>query len=389
MAAPQDRPAEKVAPAPSVRLRAAQVIEEQRVKMFAQVASAVDGRDPEGVHDMRVATRRLRAALKVFTPWIESADLARVGPNIRTLTRALGRVRELDVLRLRFAGLAAQATPQRAMAIESIDARLARRRSRARAQMMAAFAKVDLDRLDARLQRLVAQLASHADPTASPAGTPPADPSSDAVPAAQTAATVGAAHPLDVRIDVLLSALAPDVVAEARDVSLADLPAEIGTAHSAEALHQVRIAAKKLRYTLEIVAPYLAAGGNAAVKRLRGVQEKLGDFHDDCVLDDVLRPAVVRAQERGRPLLAAELRALRTTRRRALLRDERAVRAAMVKLRDEDFVAFVTGALRDAGVALHESGPAPVAEPAPAVEAAPGVEPAAAASAASAGQAGT
>lgn len=378
-----------------MRLRAAQVIEEQRVKMFAQVAAAVDGRDPEGVHDMRVATRRLRAALKVFTPWIEKDDLGRVGPNVRTLTRALGRVRELDVLRLRFAGLAAQATPQRAMAIESIDARLARRRSRARARMMAAFAKVDLDRLDSRLQRLVAQLGSHAEPATAPAVTPPADPSSDAVSAAPAAAPVGAAHPLDVRIDVLLSALAPDVIAEARDVSLADLPSEIGTAHSAETLHQVRIAAKKLRYTLEIVAPYLGAGGNAAVKRLRGVQEKLGDFHDDCVLDDVLRPAMVRAQERSRPLLGAELRALRTTRRRALLRDERAVRAAMVKLRDEDFVAFVTGALRDAGVPLPEPEPAPVVEaaasvePPPTAEPAPGVEPAAAASAASAGQAGT
>lgn len=388
MAAPQDPPAEKVAPAPSLRLRAAQVIDEQRTKMFAQVASAVDGRDPEGVHDMRVATRRLRAALKVFTPWLGADDLHRVGPNVRTLTRALGEVRELDVLRLRFAGLAAHASPQRAIAIESIDARLARRRSRARAKMMAAFAKVDLDRLDARLQRLVAQLRRYRDPATAPPDAALAAPSLDAVPTAPASQADAGTHPVDAPIGVLLSALASDVIAEARDVSLAELPVEIGTARSAEALHRVRIAAKKLRYTLEIVAPYLGGGGSAGVKRLRGVQEKLGDFHDDCVLDDVLHPAVERAHERGRPLLAAELRALRTARRRALLRDERAVRAAMVKLRDEDFVAFVTNALRDAGVAVPEQEPAPAAEPAPTAEPTPPAEPAAA-SAASAGQAGT
>ena len=360
MAAPQDRPAEKVAPAPSLRLRAAQVIDEQRTKMFAQVAAAVDGRDPEGVHDMRVATRRLRAALKVFTPWLAADELARVAPAVRTLTRALGGVRELDVLRLRLSGLAAQATPQRAIAIESIDARLARRRSRARARMMAAFAKVDLDRLDARLQRLVTQLGRHLDPATAPPDPSLDAPSIDAVAAAHAPPPPSVAHPVDEPIEVLLSALARDVLEEARDVSLADLPVEIGTARSAEALHRVRIAAKKLRYTLEIVAPYLRTGGTAAVKRLRAVQEKLGEFHDDCVLDDTLRPELERAQERGRPLLAAELRSLRATRRRALLRDERAVRAAMAKLRDEDFAGFVAATLRDAGVAL----PAPETAPA-------------------------
>lgn len=379
VAAEQDRPAEKVAPAASLRRRAAQVIDEQRAKMFAQVASAVDGRDPEGVHDMRVATRRLRAALKVFTPWLDADELARLAPAVRTLTRALGRVRELDVLRLRLSGLAAQATPQRALAIEAVDARLARRRSRARSRMMAAFARVDLDRLDLRLQRLVAQLGRHLDPAAAPRDPSLDAPSIDAVSAAHVPPSSAAAHPVDAPIDVLLSALAAEVLDEARDVSMADLPVEIGTVRSAEALHRVRIAAKKLRYTLEIVAPYLGAGGTAAVKRLRGVQEKLGDFHDDCVLDDTLRPEVERAHERARPLLAAELRALRATRRRALLRDERAVRAAMAKLRDEDFVAFVATALRDAGVALAE--PAPAQAPAPA--------PVTSASAASAGQAGT
>ena len=373
-----DRPAEKVAPARSVRRRAAQVIDEQRAKMFAQVAAAVDGRDPEGVHDMRVASRRLRAALKVFAPWLAPEDLARIAPAVRTLTRALGRVRELDVLRLRLSGLGTHATPPRAIAIECVDARLARQRRRARARMMAAFAKVDLDRLDARLQRLVARLERDTPVAQAPPGTVADAPSIDAVAAAHGAQASLATHtggrelstrdpggresstwdPGDPPIGALLEELAPAVLEEARAVSRAELPVEVGTPHSAEALHRVRVAAKKLRYTLEIVVPYLGADGAAVVKRLRGAQEHLGDFHDDCVLDDTLRPAVERARQRGRPLLATELRALRTGRRRALVRDERAVRAALATLRDEDFAGIVARTLVAAGVSLPDPEPA-------------------------------
>jgi hypothetical protein len=225
--------------------------------------------------------------------------------------------------------------------------------------MMAAFAKVDLDRLDARLQRLVAQLGRHVDPGTATAGALVDALVSDGSAEAAPPVPPSSSEPLDLPIDALLAALAPAVLDEARDVSLAGLPVAIGTPHAAEALHAVRIAAKKLRYTLEIVAPYLGDGGPAVVKRLRAVQEKLGDFHDDCVLDDTLRPAFERALQRGRPLLAAELRTLRTSRRRALLRDERAVRAGLAKLRDEDFVGIVADTLRAAGVTLPE--PEPVA----------------------------
>src|SRR5262245_22721153 len=137
-------------PADTIGRRAAQVLEEQRGELVDHLGSALDGRDPDGVHDMRVASRRLRAALDLFGPWAEAAERKRVASAVRDVTRALGRVRELDVMRLRLAGLAKRARPERALAIEALDARLERRRRRARARMMTRFAKVDLDRLDHR-----------------------------------------------------------------------------------------------------------------------------------------------------------------------------------------------------------------------------------------------
>jgi len=339
-----------------VRLRAVQVIDEQRAKIFAHVAAAVEGRDPEGVHDMRVATRRLRASLALFAPWLDAGAVGRVAPAVRRLTRALGRVRELDVLRIRLAELASTASPQRALAIECVDARLARRRSRARARMMARFAKVDLDRLEGRLRRLTTQLAR------------PLPFDGDAAAGTGSGTTDGddGVEPLaDPPIAALLAAVARDVLDEARDVSAPSLPDEVGSESACEALHAVRIAAKKLRYTLEIVAPYLGDGGTGVVRRLRAVQDRLGDFHDDVVLDDTLRPEIDRALERARPLLAAELRALRASRRRALLRDERAVRRAIAQLAEDDFVGHLAATLAASGVALPPEPDVATAAPEP------------------------
>lgn len=359
MATPRHGAANGASPGATVHLRAAQVIAEQRHKLFASVAAAVDGRDPEGVHDMRVASRRMRACLKTFAPWLESEDLARLAPAVRRLTRALGTVRELDVLRLRLATLAAHAAPERALAIEHVDAHLARRRGRARARMMACFAKVDLDRLDARLQRLVTQLSRSRERAGEPApeashaaGVANGDPTA-------RAGAVAAEQP----VAALLDALARPLLDEARDVCFASIPAEVGSAHAAEALHRVRIAAKKLRYTLEIVVPDLGEGGTEAVRSLRQLQDKVGDFHDDVVLDATLEREVARCLERGRPLLGGELRRLRGARRRVLMRDERAVRAAIVALRDSDFVGLVAGALAAAGVVPPAApGSAPASE---------------------------
>jgi CHAD domain-containing protein len=61
------------------------------------VPVALDGVDPEGVHQVRVAGRRLRVLLEL------GGHAALVG-DVRWLVRALGRVRDLDVLRDAFAG---------------------------------------------------------------------------------------------------------------------------------------------------------------------------------------------------------------------------------------------------------------------------------------------
>jgi CHAD domain-containing protein len=64
-----------------------------------------------------------------------------------------------------------------------------------------------------------------------------------------------------------------------------------------QALHDTRIAAKRLRYVLEITAPILGPEAKAAGKRCKALQDLLGDLHD-C---DVMLPRIdaLRAQVRA------------------------------------------------------------------------------------------
>ena len=55
------------------------------------------GTDPEAVHDMRVATRRLRASLSVFEPAFPERPFDRFERKISYLTDVLGDVRDTDV----------------------------------------------------------------------------------------------------------------------------------------------------------------------------------------------------------------------------------------------------------------------------------------------------
>jgi CHAD domain-containing protein len=59
-----------------------------------------------------------------------------------------------------------------------------------------------------------------------------------------------------------------------------------GALYAAEALHDVRIKTKKLRYALEVGRAARMAGAARAASRLRGYQDLLGDLHDHQVLSE-------------------------------------------------------------------------------------------------------
>jgi hypothetical protein len=69
-----------------------------------------------------------------------------------------------------------------------------------------------------------------------------------------------------------------------------------------EALHDLRISAKRLRYTLELFRPQLGQLGDRQIDRVKSVQEVLGTLHDhdvriDLIGDELTQLAVEQSQE--------------------------------------------------------------------------------------------
>ena len=79
-------------------LAAARVVEVRAGEVFAQLAAGVlDLGDVEPLHDMRVASRRLRAALEVFRPCFPRASYRKALKSLKALADALGERRDRDV----------------------------------------------------------------------------------------------------------------------------------------------------------------------------------------------------------------------------------------------------------------------------------------------------
>src|SRR5262249_62327370 len=59
--------------------------------------TALDWSDPEGVHSMRVASRRLRSTLRDFMPYVRKRSIAPAFKELKYIADALGEVRDQDV----------------------------------------------------------------------------------------------------------------------------------------------------------------------------------------------------------------------------------------------------------------------------------------------------
>src|SRR5690349_15750591 len=76
-------------------------IREALIQRFDEMCTfrgqALDWMDSEGVHSMRVASRRLRSALRSFLPYLNEGAVAPVVKQIKTIADTLGEVRDQDV----------------------------------------------------------------------------------------------------------------------------------------------------------------------------------------------------------------------------------------------------------------------------------------------------
>ena len=223
-----------------------------------------DAGDAEALHDFRVAMRRLRSTLRAYEPQLDALVPAKLRRRLRDLARATGEARDVEVQVSWLERRRDELPPGRRAGVPWLLAQLTRRRERAYQDIRERIAP-KFDRLARRLRRAL--------------GSVPAP-------------------------DATLPASLASLIAQLLEDQGSDLERRLtlirSSASHAEA-HAARIRVKRARYLLEPVVreAKLAA---AVVRRLKQVQQLLGDLHD-------LQVVVVRLGD-----AAAEAAAQRTRR---------------------------------------------------------------------------
>jgi CHAD domain-containing protein len=132
-------------------------------KMRDNVAGTRDGLDKsvatpeeiESLHDMRVGSRRLRAAVSVFGGIFGRRDFADLDKEIASITDALGAVRDLDVQLDSLRALQASLPLNEAYGIGRLIARQTKRRDRERKALLTVLDDMKKDRFARRFKRLL------------------------------------------------------------------------------------------------------------------------------------------------------------------------------------------------------------------------------------------
>ncbi len=212
------------------------VIGRETGQMLRFTSIARRGADPEGVHQLRVATRRLRSELRLLRPLLQSRWCDSVSKDLSWLGTALGNYRDVDVL-IALLHEISKADP-------TLDQRVIRQ------------AKEDRQR---RQRRVVLVLERE--------------------------------RYRSLMVDLTRGVLSPPLRSSHQDPStvivtqLQDSWRQVQTAASEPLandarLHRIRILTKRARYATEVATPILGDGGRAIIERFAKIQDILGMQHD-------------------------------------------------------------------------------------------------------------
>ena len=225
------------------------VLLRQRLETLIEAMPAAQAGDMRSVHQARVATRRLRAALPVLRKSLDANAIDRARDRVRRMTRALGPVRELDVALQQLDEFASRGAASARSITRMRQAIIAERLARRRDMLH--------EITPGKVERLRRELAA--------VGHGP-----------QVGGRPAAIKDAERRV-------------EGRAAKLRAAIETAGSLYNAERLHGVRIAAKKLRYAMEIERELKRSRVTSRIRQLKVLQDLLGRMHDLHVLAERAR----------------------------------------------------------------------------------------------------
>jgi CHAD domain-containing protein len=236
-------------------------------RMLANEVGTRLGEDIEALHDMRVATRRMRAALQIFEPYYDADATRPLVKGLRRTGRMLGAVRDLDVL-LEKAHAFQETLPESVReSFTPLITHWQTARDMARRRM--------LEYLDGKSYR---EFTTYSVAFVSTPGEGAIEP--------------GPGQPLP----YLVRHVAPQLIFEryeavrSYDAVLPDAPLPI--------YHLLRIDCKRLRYALEFFKEVLGSETSGIIKQVTAMQDLLGELQDAHVAEGLIQAFLDEQQKR-------------------------------------------------------------------------------------------
>jgi len=278
----------------------------------AEIRGVKEGRDPEAVHRMRVASRRLRAGIPLFSRCFSRKAYQKVSRGVRRITRDLGDARDLDVQIAYLEGLVESLREDGGPQVNGCIALLSRKKEERDALQPKVIA--DCSRLEQKgiLSLLEEEIGAWNTPDGPPHRLP-----SRGFPMKRSGKAI------QKKVEKLLS-----------------YSPAVGDPDAVEAHHAMRIAAKRLRYIIEVYAPLYRNELKPVLKRLKALQEILGNLHDCDVWIMDLQEALKRREDPSAerdPGLEAGMA--------FILKDQKKARAAYYLALREEWEALVASGL--------------------------------------------
>jgi CHAD domain-containing protein len=146
-----------IEPDATFREAAASAIEVRADEVFAFRDRALDTSDIEGVHDMRVATRRLRAVMEIFAVCFPKEQHRRALKEVKELADTLGERRDPDVMIDGLEKVAQSLGPADRSGIRQLERSLRDEQAEANERLAAMLDRIDRYRLRERLVALAAE----------------------------------------------------------------------------------------------------------------------------------------------------------------------------------------------------------------------------------------
>lgn len=219
-----------------------------------------DPEDKEALHDFRVALRRLRTTVRAYRPQLEGSVPRRLRRKLRDVAEATNSARDAEVALMWLRPLEAEVSKREQAGLRWLIERIERGHGRD-----LPHALVDARRSFIGVERKLRKGLEVYHRTV---------PVQRAKPEERFAAVAATAlRDQAKQLDQLLASIA------SRDD---------------DAIHQARIAAKRLRYMLEPLST-VVVGGADLVQRLKQLQDNLGELHDLSVLEEEVRIALEAA----------------------------------------------------------------------------------------------